>query len=367
MPTMDAKTLKANTLALLADSNLADKTKSGYVNTFVKIINEANGTRNTDANKAFDTPRIYKQFVDIAKTRGTPHSRYTVIKNLYSLAKVLGKDEAYKWLSENSKDITTERDGFANDQTKVTRKQQEDYVPYEELVARTKDLVTEFVTLAKKVEKENETLFDTDIKMHDHALIAWLNTAEPNIRSALANTKIIRERPSEDELTHGKENLLYVPKTGACTVYINTDKVSATQGPDHWDWRSDTSDLIRLSLKVYPRYYLFNVLMVNKPMTSDGYNKMIKAAFATETRKPSQQTIRHATVDHFYATICSPPLELQKDLARRMRHSVEVQNAVYRKVAAKKWPSRVELFPFSVVPGLTTRRMWAPEARHEVP
>jgi hypothetical protein len=344
-----------------ANSEFTENTIKSYASSFSGIVKKLENYENPNDDPAvvFTTPAYYKQTPRIARTYGTANSRFNYIKGMYSAAKALGFDDAYKWLLNQSLAMKKERDETATDQTVQTKKQEEDYVPFADLAAQAKHKVLAFIKLAESLTKAKKKLESSEDRMlHDNALVAWLNTAEPNIRGVLAKVEIVKIKPTTR--TMQSNNILYVPKKGQCIIYVNADKVSKTKDSpavDSWPWRNDTSDLIRMSLAVYDRKYLFRMANADKPLTNEYYNRHVlaKAFEGVKGKNPSQQTIRHATVDELYRAFPSPPLELQRDLARRMRHSVEAQNELYRKVSSTQWPSRVDLVKELKVPVLTKK------------
>lgn len=330
-------------------NRLSPASVKAYVNRYMNTVGKLRGYQpSADPRTVFDNVRLYKQVPTIARQYTSASTQYDAVKIMYTIAKYLDRPVAHEWLYKQSLELRDKRDERAQDQTVVTKKHENDYVPFDTLVAKTEQLVKAFAKRARELVQAKQTIKTAkDRKIHDHALIAWLNVVEPNIRSALADARIVTTKPTSRSQGEDQPNLVYVPPQGQCILVLNSDKVSVTKDSprlDSWEWRSDTSDLMRLSIKAYPRTYLFKAATSNKPMGSQAYNTMIMAAFQTsDGKRPSQQTIRHATVDHFYSSMCSPPLHLQRDLARRMRHSVEVQNEIYRKVHADAWPSRVDL------------------------
>lgn len=168
-----------------------------------------------------------------------------------------------------------------------------------------------------------------------HTLAAHLNIIEPPMRSVYAAVKITPRLPKATDIGHGKQNLLYLPARGQAKVYVNSDKISNKEsrpgnlGPANWQLSPDTTDLLRRSLKLWPRNYV----IFDKTTKPEAYNEIVRTALSFGGRVVGTRLIRSIYISDFYEKNSSPRMLDKIALGNKMRHSVETQELVYRKLS----------------------------------
>lgn len=187
--------------------------------------------------------------------------------------------------------------------------------------------------------EDKRTLDEADRRILQLVLAAHINIMEPPCRSVYAAVRVTPRLPKIGDIGHGKPNLLYIPSRGnQATLYVNTDKVSNTDpehggkpgnlGADHWKLRADTTELIKKTLKLWNRTYV----MSERVMSLTDYGEIVRTALSFGGRVVGTRLIRNIHVSNFYETNSSPAMTKKLDLARKMRHSTETAEIVYRKL-----------------------------------
>lgn len=291
-------------------------------------------------------PSNYKRIPELLRkdeAQSSAHSKYNVINMASALAGHLGYTAANKFLKGAVGEFKPARDLLlTQEQEGETLK--DNGVPYSMLLDRVKtELIPKFTRLVAS-HRTIDQVYQRRIVIR--ALIGVLNVIEPNCRSAFAVCKIVHQEPPAALVGDGKTNLIYVPPKGPCEFFCNTDKVSGPNrlGPDHWELGESASKIVRQSLEIYPRTWLFTKSLTDdEPMTKWTYLHEIGQTFTYGDRIVANNVLRHAIVNHFYEKYSSPSIATKKWLARRMRHTAATQEAVYRKVAGDPTEERVDL------------------------
>jgi len=212
------------------------------------------------------------------------------------------------------------------------------YEELENIVVR--DLLPPFKLIA---EEKREIYTKSEWKIMTQALIGVLNVIEPCCRDALRYVKIVTEEPSQRRLKKAQRrrkkkpqhNYMWIKPDGIVRLYINIDKVIDTMGPDQWDLPEKTSKVVVESLTMMPRNFLFpRSIGEDAQMSEDTYTGRIRKTFGFEDngdkKHAGDRVIRHAQASFFFMKYCSPTLEQKKWLARRLRHSKDIMELVYR-------------------------------------
>jgi hypothetical protein len=185
-----------------------------------------------------------------------------------------------------------------------------------------------------EMEQDNSGFNSASKRIIQYTLTAHLNVIEPPMRSVYTNVKITPRLPKAVDVGHGKPNLLYLPARGLARIFVNTDKVSNKEsrqgnlGPANWNLRQDTTELIKRSLKLWKRNYV----MFDKIAKSEDYNELIKTSLSFGGRIIGSRLIRSIFISDFYEKNASPTMLDKIALGNKMRHSVDTQELVYRKL-----------------------------------
>mgnify|MGYP000953999649 FL=1 len=238
--------------------------------------------------------------------------------------------------------VTNEEEKEENTMTESERK---NWVCFSELETRRDAMIKEW----KKDEKNTRT--EKARKHHMYSLILAFNTYIPPLRLDLLEMEIWKEQKPPP--AQGVNAYLWQKKKGSWTIVINHDKVThhgekINLPRAEFDIEKDIpgvtkgkamNDLINASLKVWKRdYVLMQVRDKNTPMRQSGYDSALKWMF--KGRSPKQNILRKSFVNHFYGKMIST--KLKKQMAERMRHSVEVAMRDYFKVEAVEMCENVE-------------------------
>jgi hypothetical protein len=130
-------------------------------------------------------------------------------------------------------------------------------------------------------------------------------------------------------------------RRGNAILYINEDKISRSEiktnnTKDHWELSAETTKVLEDSLIVFPRIFVTSEHEEDKHK----YSLLVKAALSFDGHAVDGQIWRTIYGTHFYKTNPGRPAsgetssEAERDLARKMRHSVEEQRKAYNKLDA---------------------------------
>jgi len=238
------------------------------------------------------------------------------------------ESQKYKELQQKYEEI--KKAEYAKQQPSEIQK--DNWIPLDRLRQR---LETHWLPKFTALEDGTHPIDAAGKRVIQHTLTAHLNVIEPPMRSVYANVKITPRLPKATDIGHGKPNLLYLPIRGLAKVFVNTDKVSnkdtrpGNLGPANWQLRQDTTDLIRRSLKLWPRNYV----IFDKTQKPEAYNEVLRTALSFGGRVVGTRLIRSIYISDFYEKNSSPRMLDKIALGNKMRHSVETQELVYRKLS----------------------------------
>jgi hypothetical protein len=303
--------------------------------------------------------RAIKSFIDRAYGGG---NQSTYRAHLESLANVLLAIDKFKF-RDTARDlfwqgIQLQRSiNESNDENVMTPKDAANYIPYKRLV-EARDYIGELW----RADPDN-------LKLNMYYLILALNTYIPPLRLDWADMTIYtgEEEPPKDIV-----NYFWLPKN---TVVINSDKIEHTRkakGLPRQLIRIDDEipnitdgaklvEIIRESLQVAPRKYILVSMVLHGPM-GRGYDKALSDMF--RPKNPRQNLIRRAYINHWY------PMKIDgralterqlKEIAIRMRHSVETARSQYMKIDAADVEEKEEE-PYAYIDRSPIRRSVAPDA-----
>jgi hypothetical protein len=208
-----------------------------------------------------------------------------------------------------------------------TENQKSNWVSMSHLIRHvTTDLLPPFEEL------EKNSVCDAPIIQR--LLAGWLNVMEPPCRSLYANVRFIKDKPDIADCVHGKQNLLWLPEGGQrARVFVNTDKLSSRSfrsgniGPSSWDLLPETTELLKRSLALWDRE-----LVMGDQVTADEYQDLVGNTLSIEGKRVGVRLVRCIYITSWWNENPSPSLMARQALADRMRHSIQVQEAVYRKM-----------------------------------
>ena len=186
-----------------------------------------------------------------------------------------------------------------------------------------------------------EVATDAERQIIEDALMAQLNIVEPNARSALSDCAVTEAPDNSDR------NSIYVPGSGRCILRIvKDDHVGAGRiPPESFELSDESSDMIRKSLKLFPRLFLFSDPDGIDPMSKGEYQRAMKRAFAVGDKKPGVQTIRKIIIINFHHRN-GGNLPALRWLASRMRHDLKTALDYY----LKSVDGRIPPPPYSLDP-----------------
>lgn len=197
--------------------------------------------------------------------------------------------------------------------------------------------IKNFVTLDDIIEKRKELKekFEENPKdrkiMFQYLFISLQSYIPPLRRQEYRNMEIVTELPTKKKKNYLFENEYSEKKY---TVIINKDKVSKKKGSDKFTIESKTlQKIIDKTLLYFKRKYLFSGLRNgDKPINKDVYTKnVVNKIFEKEKKHATLNTYRKAYVTYYW----NKPNFSKKDkenLARRMRHSVDMADLNYKKI-----------------------------------
>lgn len=169
----------------------------------------------------------------------------------------------------------------------------------------------------------------TDNKKNQQYLIACLYTMQPPVRMDYKDMKIVKQRGNK------QSNFIVLnDESSNAVVHINKDKVSATHGPAKNKLSKELTDIIRQSLKDYPREYLLSLQTdPKKPIGKQGFETLMTAAFSP--LKVSVDILRSSFISYMYAKK-ETTLNDKTEIAKLMRTSVTTSDLQYSKPSYEK-------------------------------
>ena len=231
------------------------------------------------------------------------------------------------------------------EQQEMSDKDLQDFVPYNDLCAK-RDEMAEIYEEAKNLKNKQ------GIKDHMCYIALCMNTYWPPLRLNLLNMKIWKgkEAPPDDE----QQNYLWKKKKGDWVIVVNRDKVSRYDkkrgkrgeyalNEEVIEVTKKTKlqvtngkklmEVIEDSLESLPRGYLLIALSnykkkKQKPMSEETYRTSIWW-YLFNPRQLHCNLIRRAYVNHWYNIV---NMNAKKEIAKRMRHSVQTANESYMKL-----------------------------------
>jgi len=184
-------------------------------------------------------------------------------------------------------------------------------------------------------------------KLNLYHLLLALNTLIPPVRKNYHEMEFWRKKEAPPE---NETNYLWEQYPSRWTMVINYDKVEnkrKVKGYDRQEFKIEDeikgvtqgkklNEIINKSLIHYPReYVLTGIRTTDAPMNRNSYDK---ALFTIFKKHVTQNLIRKAYVNHFYGKVS---LGVKKQIAFRMRHSVQVAEQSYQKInLPKKFKSK---------------------------
>jgi hypothetical protein len=316
-----------------APSNLSNSTISQRAKSIISIFRKLGlSPARTPSLKWLDTQQ--QKVFDGIKDLTLANTSKTV---LYSTASVVSKWLNYTAAHElYSKESTTRaKETSAKVATQIrSTTQKEKWVTFDSVKEHVdSDLMPPFRAL---VAEGKEITDHVDKQIVAKALAGYLNVYEPPCRDVYSKA-IFNNKPPRKDL---KVNIVYLKKKGNAVLYVNSDKVTNQEiktgnlGKDHWELASETTKILEQSLKIWPRIFIFS----DDEEPSHKYSRLVENALSSGGKQIGMQIWRTIFSTHYYDTHEGRPVSgggataSEKELARKMRHSVETQRAVYRKV-----------------------------------
>lgn len=224
---------------------------------------------------------------------------------LYALATIL-KDMGKIEMSDKYRQMynhLTSRIEEEDEKQKLSPEEKEKWLPFEDLV-----------TLRGELEKDSKNTLGDNLKY----LVVCMYTLQPPIRNEYNTMKI----GSGGE----EENFILCPKKGSCIIHLNKYKTIKHHGKKELVLSKELSDIIRESLKLFPRDYLFGT---DVPMGTNKYIRLMKSLIPH--RNLGCDIFRSAYITHVYAQ--NPPWKIREELADKMCNTVKTASVSYWKIA----------------------------------
>ena len=265
----------------------------------------------TDEDIIHKHQELYDKIINLKLTN------VTIKFNLLPLKKYLlsnNKHDFAQFVAKKMNEITVQHKAKTL-QHKLTKKEEVNYVSYEQLIEYREELKEEFT--------KNPSDRRTNLA---YLLLALM--IETPLRIEYYNIAIISNEPTDKN-----QNYILKHTDTSYEVIINIDKVSQFKGSSRFLLSTETSRAITHSLRVFPRKYLLSTNTDgNKPLLSAGATQLYKYIFQDTGRIPSATLIRKAVVTHHHKTMTD---EQKRELAYKMRHSEFTAGLDYNKSKAE--------------------------------
>ncbi len=238
------------------------------------------------------------------------------IQVLAGMLKLMGGGKRYaQKYSKKAVDYAGRVEHEAKNQT-MTPERKENFVTYDEICNQRDKF--------KALFEENKS----NVKNNLTYLLLSLYTMIPPLRQEFRSMEIVSKKPSD------KTKNYLVKRGNDFTIIINKDKVSNSHEPLEEKVPTDLSNVIKSSLKAYPRKYILSTQKdPNKPIGKQGFEKLLIDAFQDINKRVTVDILRSAYVSWAYS---DPNLNEndKDDIAKKMRHSTEVARIMYNKLDA---------------------------------
>ena len=254
----------------------------------------------------------------------------------------------------------------------LSEKDLANFVTYDEVVARRDEIEKEWM-------KE-----PSNLKLNIYHMVLAANTYVPPLRldwldmniypPRVKDGKVIKKRVDPSTLPpppENNENYLWEEKEGEWSIVINADKIEAKRKNkdlprqimrlrDEIEGVTNgkrLNEIINTSLTYAARNYVLVGVKTGDAMRDTGYNAALAALF--KPRKPTQNTMRNMFINYWHRQELSTGK--LKDIAFRMRHSLFVAMASYRKINASEIksaplePAKLVAAPEVVIPFFARR------------
>ena len=220
----------------------------------------------------------------------------------------------------------------ARDENLFTDDQLQNYVSYSEML--------------KTQQKWNKAWLQDpkNVKLNIYHLLLALNTLIPPMRKNYHDMEFWRKKEAPPV---NETNYLWEQYPSRWTMVVNYDKVENKRRAKDYDRQEmkledeiegvtngkKLNEIINKSLVYLPRdYVLPGIRNKDAPMNRNSYDKAFQTIF---NKKVTQNVIRKAYVNHFYG---KSSLGVKKQIAYKMRHSVQVAEQSYQKINIPKAP-----------------------------
>jgi hypothetical protein len=297
-----------------------------YLNNLKKVCRELNG--NNDKSCYLGNLKWLDGFDAVIKT--IDDEPLNTRKNrLIAIVVALKATEADKDLIDKyTKEMTklAEQSDTRDKEQKLTDKQRDNWVDYEDLIKLTEtlfDRIKEQGLLQKeKLTRKEYTLFQDYIMLRTYLTFSW--------RNDFASMKVISTEKDDD----GKDNFLLLKNGTPEKFILNQYKTDKTYGKKSVSIPSKLSKVIKKFLKFNKSGYFLTLQDGIRAMTPNGITKSFNRLFQNELDKTiSTSLLRHIVISHFRAN--DPTIQEQerkeKEIEDRFMHSSGM-NDKYRKI-----------------------------------
>jgi ribosomal protein S17E len=257
------------------------------------------------------------------ETLNTRKNRLIAI--VVSLKAIEGDKELIEKYSEQMTKLAEESEERVKRQ-KLTDKQRENWVSYDELIALTEKLFDEIkkeeILKKEKLTRGEYTLLQDYILLRTYLTFTW--------RNDFADMKVIKSERQDDN----KENFLLIKKGVPDKFILNQYKTDSRYGKKSVKIPSSLSKVIKKFLKFNKSGYFLTLQDGIRPINSNGITKALNRLFEKHLGKTiGSSLLRHIVISHFRQN--DPTIkqmeEKNKEIEDKFMHSASM-NDQYRKI-----------------------------------
>jgi len=297
-----------------------------YITNLYKICRELKGKSKKDCD--LDDLSFLDNFDDVMKTikdetLNTRKNRLIAI--VVSLKAIEGDKQLIEKYSEEMTKLAEQSEERLKNQ-KLTDKQRENWVSYEQLIKLTEKLFDEIkkdeILKKEKLTRVEYTTLQDYILLRTYLVFSW--------RNDFAEMKILKSEKEDDN----KNNFLLLKKGIPDKFILNQYKTDSKYGKKSVKIPSSLAKVIKKFLKFNKSGYFLTLQDGIRPINSNGITKALNRLFEKHLGKTiGSSLLRHIVISHFRKN--DPTIkemeEKQKEIEDKFMHSASM-NDQYRKI-----------------------------------
>lgn len=297
-----------------------------YINNLKKICRELSGKDKKDCY--LGDLKWLNNFDKVMKTiddEALNTRKNRLIAIVVALKSIEGDKDLIEKYTKEMTDLAEKSDARDKEQ-KLTNKQRENWVDYEDLIKLTETLFDRIkekgLLKNEKLSRKEYTLFQDYIMLRTYLTFTW--------RNDFSEMKVISSEKDDDD----KDNFLLLKNGTPDKFILNQYKTDKKYGKKSVDIPEKLSKVIKKFLRFNKSGYFLTLQDGIRAMTSNGITKAFNRLFQNELGKTiSTSLLRHIVISHFRAS--DPTIKEQerkeKEIEDRFMHSGGM-NDRYRKV-----------------------------------